>query len=590
MKVIILGAGMGTRLGDLTENLPKCLIPFKGTTILENSISILKEVGIKEEDIYTVAGYMADKVKKVAKNVIVLDDYDTTAPPYGTRFALEYINKKDDYLIIDGDLVFEKSLIRELLKEQYNSLVTYTAKTPIESGSRIEIKEGTNLIKSIGRYISPPFPFQIHAGITYIKKEDYNTYKTLIFQDRFKRTEMHIFLNEFCKEALLYPFSIDKEQLKGLRDSNELTGGSFSEVIKTKDSDIIKKQCKNDTKRLENEIQFLKNLPETVKPYFTELIDHGQDNKEIWYTMKHYNLLSLKKLLLSGQINAKQTVDFVARLMKFMKNNIYSMNKQKCSENYIHSVHYHRVLARKDITISRASVFEDIFNAHSVYLNNVEYTNVIPLINQMIQCEELTKILTPDELCMVHGDLHFDNILVDITKDPFDFKLVDPKGFKAGDPMYDVSKIIHNYNGLYDFFFEYLFNLDYKVENGKIIANMEIKNCKALNEYKKIADYLPMKLDNIFEESNWYTRAKFIEAINFCSLQPFHLVGDGKEDKAIAMYFMGVKLLNNFWDMLPTELKSSGRKHKVVNINTVEDFTYAQNLFKNTDNEKFPGV
>ncbi len=38
-RAVILAAGMGTRLRSLTENKPKCLIPFLGTTLLEQQIS-----------------------------------------------------------------------------------------------------------------------------------------------------------------------------------------------------------------------------------------------------------------------------------------------------------------------------------------------------------------------------------------------------------------------------------------------------------------------------------------------------------------------------------------------------------------------
>jgi len=43
MKAIILCAGMGTRLGNMTETKPKCLISFKNKTLLEHSIDTRKK-------------------------------------------------------------------------------------------------------------------------------------------------------------------------------------------------------------------------------------------------------------------------------------------------------------------------------------------------------------------------------------------------------------------------------------------------------------------------------------------------------------------------------------------------------------------
>lgn len=62
MKTIILAAGMGTRIGKMTETIPKCLLPFNGSTILESSISKLKKLNIK--DIKIVVGYKKELIKK----------------------------------------------------------------------------------------------------------------------------------------------------------------------------------------------------------------------------------------------------------------------------------------------------------------------------------------------------------------------------------------------------------------------------------------------------------------------------------------------------------------------------------------------
>ena len=48
MKAIILSAGMGTRVGDLTSATPKCMLDIAGTNILEIQVQQLKMTGIKE--------------------------------------------------------------------------------------------------------------------------------------------------------------------------------------------------------------------------------------------------------------------------------------------------------------------------------------------------------------------------------------------------------------------------------------------------------------------------------------------------------------------------------------------------------------
>lgn len=58
MKVIILAAGAGTRLGDITKSKPKCLLETGNTTILSRTTTLLKEYGFN--DITIVVGAKGD--------------------------------------------------------------------------------------------------------------------------------------------------------------------------------------------------------------------------------------------------------------------------------------------------------------------------------------------------------------------------------------------------------------------------------------------------------------------------------------------------------------------------------------------------
>jgi NDP-sugar pyrophosphorylase family protein len=48
MKAIIVAAGVGSRLGDLTKNLPKPLLDVNGKSILEHQIELFHKFGIKD--------------------------------------------------------------------------------------------------------------------------------------------------------------------------------------------------------------------------------------------------------------------------------------------------------------------------------------------------------------------------------------------------------------------------------------------------------------------------------------------------------------------------------------------------------------
>ncbi len=60
MRAIILAAGMGTRLGDLTKDTPKCMMELHGTTLLERQIKNYQDTGYDE--IIVVRGYLSSHI------------------------------------------------------------------------------------------------------------------------------------------------------------------------------------------------------------------------------------------------------------------------------------------------------------------------------------------------------------------------------------------------------------------------------------------------------------------------------------------------------------------------------------------------
>ena len=46
MQAIILAAGMGTRIPQYTQDMPKCMIQINGKPILEHTVQALRECGV----------------------------------------------------------------------------------------------------------------------------------------------------------------------------------------------------------------------------------------------------------------------------------------------------------------------------------------------------------------------------------------------------------------------------------------------------------------------------------------------------------------------------------------------------------------
>lgn len=76
MKAIILAAGMGTRLGKYTEGLPKGMLDFRGKSLIERQIKILRSCEIS--DISIVRGYKPEKIDFTNVKYYFNEDFENT--------------------------------------------------------------------------------------------------------------------------------------------------------------------------------------------------------------------------------------------------------------------------------------------------------------------------------------------------------------------------------------------------------------------------------------------------------------------------------------------------------------------------------
>src|SRR5207245_212345 len=75
MKAVILAAGRGTRMGELTNEQPKPMLKVQGKPILEHILEGLVSAGIRE--IFIVTGFRAE----------VIEDYFAEGQKWGARMA-----------------------------------------------------------------------------------------------------------------------------------------------------------------------------------------------------------------------------------------------------------------------------------------------------------------------------------------------------------------------------------------------------------------------------------------------------------------------------------------------------------------------
>lgn len=111
-KGIILAAGRGARLRPLTDNRPKCLVEYRGRTLLDYQVSALRECGLSE--IVVVRGYMAEAIRR--SDVIFCENpmFASTNMVH-TLFCAEHHFGTEDIIVSYGDIVYGREHVRLLL-------------------------------------------------------------------------------------------------------------------------------------------------------------------------------------------------------------------------------------------------------------------------------------------------------------------------------------------------------------------------------------------------------------------------------------------------------------------------------------------
>lgn len=135
MKAIILASGIGKRLQPLTNEIPKSMVKLNDKTLIEWQIDNLANCKIK--DIVITTGIFEEKFKHfINKNYDDLKityinnpQYDTTNYIYSLWLTKNQID--DDIILLHGDLIFDKKLLKKLINKKGNFvLVNKETKLP----------------------------------------------------------------------------------------------------------------------------------------------------------------------------------------------------------------------------------------------------------------------------------------------------------------------------------------------------------------------------------------------------------------------------------------------------------------------------
>lgn len=127
MQAIILAAGMGKRLKELTQNNTKCMVKVNGVTLIDRMLHQIDRQHLSR--IVIVVGYEGQKLidyiatLNINTPIIYVNNpiYDKTNNIYSLSLAKDWLCKEDT-LLFESDLIFEDSVLKVLVEDPRDTL------------------------------------------------------------------------------------------------------------------------------------------------------------------------------------------------------------------------------------------------------------------------------------------------------------------------------------------------------------------------------------------------------------------------------------------------------------------------------------
>ena len=229
MKAIIVAAGLGSRMQELTEARPKCSLPINDQPIFDHQLDALRAIGIY--DISVVVGHSADffdnypEVKKYSNPHYKQNNVLLSLMAAGSEMD-------SDMVVCYSDIIYREDVLRNLfpLQAHFTAVAdvdwreTYVGRSdhPVSQAENVVITNG--LIETIGKHVEADESSAEFIGIFALSKEGCAIWKD-VFDDVRSRFSEHPFqqaatlnnayLTDMIQELIDRGFPVTTHLIKG---------------------------------------------------------------------------------------------------------------------------------------------------------------------------------------------------------------------------------------------------------------------------------------------------------------------------------------------------------------------------------------
>lgn len=225
MQAIILAAGMGKRLKELTQDNTKCMVKVNGVTLIERMLRQLERHHLSR--IVIVVGYKGQKLIDfvatlgIQTPIVYVNNpvYDRTNNIYSLFLAKEYL-RGGDTILLESDIIFEDNVLDELVSDPRETLALVDKYESWMDGTCVKVTDDDKIRQFIP---GKKFNFKETEGC-------YKTVNVYKFSRHFSENLYVPFLdayskalgnNEYYEQVLRVIMILDEPEIRAKRLNNQ---------------------------------------------------------------------------------------------------------------------------------------------------------------------------------------------------------------------------------------------------------------------------------------------------------------------------------------------------------------------------------
>ena len=246
MQAIILAAGMGKRLKELTRDNTKCMVKVNGVTLIERMLKQLDKLNLSK--VVIVVGYEGKKLinyiggLKIDTPITFIDNpvYYKTNNIYSLSLAKEYLCMEDT-ILLESDLIFEDDVLKELVEDERDTLALVDKYESWMDGTVIKIDDQDHIQEFIPgkKFIFEDIPYYYKTVNIYKFAKDFSNLYYVPFLEAYTKALGN---NEYYEQVLRVITLLDTPVIRAKR----INGKKWYEIDDIQDLDIASSIVVND--------------------------------------------------------------------------------------------------------------------------------------------------------------------------------------------------------------------------------------------------------------------------------------------------------------------------------------------------------